>query len=122
MNSRTVTNVLLGVIAVSLAGPQVIPPVTGFLDRQFIEPWRNHQRAKAEEAERLKRLESECGENLFYPYWGWVIKLAPNGSIASSKYLPRDVAASNCRSRTKPRYDQVPEDQLLAPPPEHYGR
>lgn len=101
MTSRTVTNFLLGVIAISLAGPQVV----GFV-RDRLENWEYERYLKKDadeqEAQRVEACKKGPGD------WGEIPGkfITDEGDVVLYK-VPHEIAVQNCISKTRPTHDQV---------------
>ena len=101
MKSQWVTNILLGVIAASLA----LPPIAGFVNRQFIEPWQREKRSQKEESERRERCKKD-------PVDFGVVSVDDGGDYPISMSLPREVGVMNCILMISPSVDQVDPREL----------
>ena len=106
MKSRTVTNVLLAVIAISLAGPQVVD----LTDRHILKP------VQSWAAERARRKECESNQD-----WGWidwgVVKVGKRSPFDQNKVdvkLPDEIAVENCKLKRLPTISQISKEWLRA--------
>ena len=98
MTSRTITNVLLAVIAISLAGPQVVDLVNRFL----VQPLRD----LPTESKRQQACEKAPGD--------WGVALVPDrlsGELVRM-VLPFEIGVENCKLKRPSTVDQIPEEEM----------
>ena len=101
MQSRTVTNVLLAVIAISLAGPQVVGFVRDRMGEAEYERYFRKQAAERE-AQRVEDCKTGPGD------WGHLPGkfITDEGYVVTYK-VPEEIAIQNCINKTRATHDQV---------------
>ena len=99
MTSRPVTNILLAMIAVSLAGPQVVEFIRDRIgESEYERYFRKH--AEKQEAQRVEDCKTGSGD------WGELPGkfITDEGRVVFYK-VPDQIAVQNCISTTRPAHD-----------------